>query len=188
MRSRRWTRARSVALIAPLAVLALVAAACNDDGGGGSSARNGSSKGGTGRLGAAKVKLVGLPPKVTAPEVEITAETKEFDLPLTVEATATAGQYRNLFCQVTVTVNGEAATHSAGSSELRIDVPIAPKVAAAPAAPAVPQPAKPAEKRLSRLEQLRQEQADREKSAKEKKDWLMGLIRCRSVAARATAG
>jgi hypothetical protein len=120
--------------------------------------------------GPAKVKLVGLPPKVTAPEVEITAETKEFDLPLTVEPTATAGQYRNLFCQVTVTVNGEPVTHSAGSSELRIDVPIAPKVAAAPAAPAAPQPAKPAEKRLSRLEQLRQEQEAREKAAKEKKD------------------
>src|SRR5436309_12525940 len=57
MRSRRWTRARSVALIAPLAVLALVVAACNDDGGGGSSARNGSSTGGSGQLGAAKVKL-----------------------------------------------------------------------------------------------------------------------------------
>jgi glucose/arabinose dehydrogenase len=57
MRSRRWTRARSVALIAPLAVLALVVAACNDDGGGGSSGRNGSSKGDSGQLGAAKVKL-----------------------------------------------------------------------------------------------------------------------------------
>ena len=57
MRSRGWTRARSVALIAPLTVLALVVAACNDDGGNGNSARNGSSKGGSGQLGAAKVKL-----------------------------------------------------------------------------------------------------------------------------------
>ena len=118
--------------------------------------------------GPAKVKLVGLPPKVTAPEVEITAETKEFDVPLTVEPTTTAGQYRNLFCQVTVTVNGQPVTHSAGSSELRIDVPIAPKAAATAAKPAEPQPAKPAEKRLSRLEQLRQEQEAREKAANEK--------------------
>jgi glucose/arabinose dehydrogenase len=57
MRSRRWTRARSVALIALLAVLALVVAACSDDGGNGNSSRNGSSKGGSGQLGAAKVKL-----------------------------------------------------------------------------------------------------------------------------------
>ncbi|HEV3135399.1 MAG TPA: PQQ-dependent sugar dehydrogenase [Acidimicrobiia bacterium] len=59
MRSRRPTRARSVALIALLAVLALVVVACSD-GGDGSSARNGSSNGGSGRVGAAKVKLTSI--------------------------------------------------------------------------------------------------------------------------------
>jgi glucose/arabinose dehydrogenase len=57
MRSRRWTRARPVAPFALLAVLALVVAACSDDGGNGKSARNGSSKGGSGQLGTARVKL-----------------------------------------------------------------------------------------------------------------------------------
>lgn len=57
MRSRRRTRARPVASFALLAVLALVVAACSDDSGNGNSARNGSSKGGSGQLGTAKVKL-----------------------------------------------------------------------------------------------------------------------------------
>ena len=56
MRSPRRSRAPWVALFGLLAVLALVVAACSDDGGG-SSSGNGSSKGGSGQLGAAKVKL-----------------------------------------------------------------------------------------------------------------------------------
>src|SRR5436309_13646482 len=56
MRSPRRSRASWVALFGLLAVLAPVVAACSDDGGG-SSSGNGSSKGGSGQLGAAKVKL-----------------------------------------------------------------------------------------------------------------------------------
>ena len=43
--------------------------------------------------GPAKVKLIGLPPKVTAPDVEITKDSKELSFPLTVDATAPAGQH-----------------------------------------------------------------------------------------------
>ena len=56
MRSPRRSRASWVALFGLLAVLASVVAACRDDGGG-SFSGNGSSKGGSGQLGAAKVKL-----------------------------------------------------------------------------------------------------------------------------------
>src|SRR5207248_1939503 len=56
MRSPRRSRASWVALFGLLAVLASVVAACRDDGGG-SSSGNGSSKGGSGQLGAARVKL-----------------------------------------------------------------------------------------------------------------------------------
>jgi len=122
---------------------------------------------GTSWAGPAKVKLVGLPAKVTAPEVEITAGSKEVAFPLTIDPAAPPGQHKNLFCQVVVTKDGEPIVQNVGSSELRIDKPLV--AAAAPtAAPAKPQAAapKPAAKRLSRLEQLRKEQEEREKGQK----------------------
>jgi hypothetical protein len=111
--------------------------------------------------GPAKVKLVGLPPKVTAPEVEITKDSKELAIPLTLDAAAPAGQHKNLFCQVVVTQHGEPIVQNVGSTELRIDQPLPAAPAAKPQA-AAPKPA--AEKRLSRLEQLRKEQEEREKA------------------------
>jgi hypothetical protein len=113
--------------------------------------------------GEAKVKLVGLPPGAEAPEVTLTKDSKEVPFPLTIAKTTPAGVHRNLFCQVTVTQNGEPVTHNLGSGELRVDVPLVAK--AEPAKPAAATP-KPAEKRLSRLEQLRKEQEEREKAQK----------------------
>ncbi len=124
--------------------------------------------------GKATVKLIGLPPKVATPDVQIAKDTKEFAFKLTVDKASPAGQHRNLFCQVVFTQNGEPIVMNTGYSELRIDVPIPPKVAApAPVAqkPAAPppmaQPAKPPERRLSRLEKLRLEQQEREKAAQQ---------------------
>jgi hypothetical protein len=117
--------------------------------------------------GEAVVKLIGLPAKVTAPDQKITKDTKELAIPVTTDKTSPAGKH-GVYSQVIITHNGETLSHSVGGGELRIDVPIAPKVAAAPAA-ATPQPAapaKPPEKRLTRLEQLRLEQEEREKAAK----------------------
>jgi hypothetical protein len=120
--------------------------------------------------GPAKVTLVGLPPKVTAPEMQITKDTKEFAFKLNVDKASPAGQHKNLFCQVVITANGEPIVHNVGSSELRIDVPIPPKANEPPkaVAAAAPPPAAAAApmKRLSRLEMLRKEQEEREKSAK----------------------
>ena len=65
--------------------------------------------------------------------------------------------------------NGEPVVHNLGGTELRIDVPLPPKVAAPPppppptqvaAKPAPPPPAAPPMKRLSRLEKLRLEQEE----------------------------
>jgi hypothetical protein len=119
--------------------------------------------------GPAKVTLVGLPNKVTTTPMDITKDTKELSFKLTTDKTSPAGTHRNLFCQVVVMVNGEPVLHNVGSSELRIDVPLPPKVAAAPPpATAKPQPAaqpaKPPEKRLTRLEKLRLEQEERAKT------------------------
>jgi hypothetical protein len=116
--------------------------------------------------GPAKVQLIGLPAKVTAPIVDLTKDAKEIAFPLTLDAAAPAGQHKNLFCQVIVTQNGEPIVQNVGSSELRVDKPL---VAAAPTPAAAPKPAAapPAgEKRLTRLEQLRKEQEEREKALK----------------------
>jgi hypothetical protein len=119
-----------------------------------------------------KVKIVGLPPKVIAPELDIKADTKELVFKLQVDKTAPAGKHGNIFCQAIMQVNGEPVVHNVGGTELRIDVPIPPKVTAAAPAPMpmgkpAPAPvAQPIEKRLTRLEKLRLEQAEREKQGK----------------------
>src|SRR5438445_5084060 len=127
---------------------------------------------GTPFQGSAKVQLLGLPNKVIAPEMQITKDTKEFEIKVNVDKTSPAGQHRNLFCQLVIMQNGEPIVHNVGGTELRIDVPLPPKAneppKPAPAAAAAKQPDKPPEKRLTRLEQLRKEQEEREK-AKAKK-------------------
>lgn len=117
----------------------------------------------------AKVRLMGLPTKVTAPELELTKDTKELVFKLQVDAASPAGQHRNIFCQAVLPVNGEPVVHNVGSTELRIDKPLPVKVATAAPAPMpmakpAPQPTQPMEKRLTRLEKLRLEQAEREKN------------------------
>jgi hypothetical protein len=123
--------------------------------------------------GPAKVQLVGLPPKVTTAEMQITKDTKELAFKLAVDKAAPPGQHRNIFCQVTVVHNGEPVLHNVGGTELRIDVPLPPKPNAPPPPPPMPvaapkptDPPKPPEKRLTRLEKLRLEQEEREKAAK----------------------
>jgi hypothetical protein len=125
--------------------------------------------------GPAKVKLVGLPPKVTAPDLDITKDTKELAFKLTLDKTSPPGQHNNLFCQVMIVQNGEPILHNVGGTQLRIDVPLppkaneAPKPAPAPAAAKPAESAKPPEKRLTRLEKLRLEQEEREKTNGTKK-------------------
>jgi hypothetical protein len=122
--------------------------------------------------GNAKMRLIGLPTKVTTQELDINKDTKEIAFPIKVEAAAPAGVHRNLFCQIVVMENGEPVLHNLGGSELRIDVPLPPKKDAPPPAPVAKKdnppmpPAATPPKRLSRLEQLRLEQEEREKAAK----------------------
>jgi hypothetical protein len=125
--------------------------------------------------GSAKVKLVGLPPKVVASDIEITSQSKEASFKLTVDKTSPPGTHQSLFCQLFITVNGETILHNLGGTQLRIDVPLPPKPNTPPPAPVVaqapppmpmPMPQKPPEKRLTRLEKLRLEQEEREKAAK----------------------
>jgi len=122
--------------------------------------------------GPAKVQLVGLPPKVTAPEMLLTKDKKELVFKVVTAPASPAGNHKNIFCQVVVTANGEPILHNVGGTELRIDQPLPQPVAPA-AQPAAqpkpvaqaPQPAPVAEKRLTRLEKLRLEAKQREQAA-----------------------
>jgi len=113
----------------------------------------------------ATVTLVGLPHKVTAEPLQVTAETKELIFKVKTAADSPEGNHKNIFCQVNVVENNESILHArVGNSELRIDKPLpmptaapAPMPVAAAAAPAPAAAAPPAEKRLSRLEKLRLE-------------------------------
>jgi hypothetical protein len=118
--------------------------------------------------GEAIVKLVGMPTKTTAPDLKIGPDAKELSFTVTTEKTTPAGK-NTVFGQLTAVVNGETIVQNIGGGELRVDVPLPPKVAVTPApmgtTPA-PMPTKPPEKRLTRLEQLRLEQEEREKAEK----------------------
>ncbi len=114
----------------------------------------------------AVVTLLGLPHKVTAEPLQVTAETKELVFKVKTAVDSPEGTHKNIFCQVTVTENNESIVHArVGDSELRIDKPL-PMPTAAPmpepmpvaAVVAAPVPvAPPVEKRLTRLEKLRLE-------------------------------
>ncbi len=116
--------------------------------------------------GKAKVKLFGLPAKVTTQELELTKDTKELVFPITADKTSPVGKHGGIFCQIVIEQNGEQITLNTGGTELRIDAPLPPKVAATPTPAPMGQPmpmANQPPKRLTRLEQLRQDQAEREK-------------------------
>lgn len=125
--------------------------------------------------GNAKVKLLGLPNKVAAPEMEFNKDTKELVFKITTDPASPAGRHKNVFAQVVITQNSEPVVHAnVGATELRIDKPLPPpKVAPKPQPkPAVvakkPEPPKPAAppRRLTRLEQLRLEAKKRARRSK----------------------
>ncbi len=128
--------------------------------------------------GDAQVTLIGLPNKVTTDPKTVNKESKELVFRIRTDKASPAGNHQNLFCQVTVTKDGEPIIHNLGSGQLRIDVPLPPKpkpaapapppvAAAAAAVPPPPKPAAPApapEKRLTRLEKLRLDAQERAKA------------------------
>ena len=122
--------------------------------------------------GKAKVTILGLPAKVTTTVLEVTKDSKEIAFPIAADKTSPVGKHGGIFAQIVLDKGGELITMAAGGTELRIDVPLPPKVAVATPAPMatptpmpVPNPAAPP-KRLTRLEQLRLEQEEREKATK----------------------
>src|SRR5215212_2324220 len=109
--------------------------------------------------GKAKVTIYGLPAKVTTQVLELTKDSKEVAFPIVADKTSPAGKHGGIFAQVVIDKGGELITLNTGGTELRIDVPLPPKVAVAtptptPKTPTPPPPMPPAgtpEKRLTRL-------------------------------------
>jgi len=124
--------------------------------------------------GKAKVTIYGLPAKVTTQVMELTKDTKELVFPIVADKTSPAGKHGGIFAQVVIDRGGELIAGNVGGTELRIDVPLPPKVAVTTPPPmpnpmtTTPPPMPKIDvppKRLTRLEQLRLEQEEREKAA-----------------------
>ncbi|MDA0587014.1 MAG: PPC domain-containing protein [Planctomycetota bacterium] len=123
---------------------------------------------------AATVQIFGLPNKAVTEPVMLTKDSKEIIFKVTTDMTTPAGRHATVFAQITIPMNGENIVHNVGSTELRVDVPLPPKVEppkpAAPAVVAAPTPA-PAPavaappRRLTRLEMLRLEKAKKAEAA-----------------------
>ena len=74
--------------------------------------------------GKAKMKLMGLPNKVTTQEIEITKDMSEAVFPLKVDAQSPVGMHRNIYCSLIIEKNGEQITHNFGArGSLRIAAP-----------------------------------------------------------------
>ena len=115
-------------------------------------------------------RVFGLPNLATTDELKFTQAIEELVFKVKTAATTPAGRHKNVFCQITIMMNGEPIVHNVGSTELRVDVPLPPKVepvpmpvaqapAAAPTPAPVAAPAAAPPRRLTRLEMLRLEKA-----------------------------
>jgi len=117
--------------------------------------------------GEAVAKIYGLPNKAVTDPMNFNKDTKEVIFKVKTDATTPAGRHKSVFGQITITMNGEPIVHNVGTTELRVDKPLPPKVEPKPTPkPATVAVAKPAPKpvakpprRLTRLEMLRLEKA-----------------------------
>ena len=65
--------------------------------------------------GQAKIRLLGLPDKVTAPEKEITSQDQTVSFALTVDSKCAPGSFKTLFCAVDVVQSGQVIPHHIAS-------------------------------------------------------------------------
>ena len=112
--------------------------------------------------GKAKVQLIGLPAKITTDEfLEFDKDTEELTFNVKTVPDSPDGKHKNLFCQVTITEQGEPIVSRVGNTELQIDKPLpAPTNQPAPEpkkeeVAKEPEPEKPKAKPLTRLQKLR---------------------------------
>ena len=75
-------------------------------------------------VGPAKARLLGLPVKTEAPELELQAGDAELAFPVKVAPDAPPGPHRNVFCELRVPKGDAWIVHSMPPTQLRIDVPL----------------------------------------------------------------
>ncbi|HYV33097.1 MAG TPA: hypothetical protein VEO53_18560, partial [Candidatus Binatia bacterium] len=73
--------------------------------------------------GKATIKLLGLPEKVIAPEMQITGQDQEVVFPVKVDPSCPTGSHKNLFCVVAVHKDGEIIPHNVGQGGVLRIVP-----------------------------------------------------------------
>jgi hypothetical protein len=77
--------------------------------------------------GAATARLLGLPAKTEAPEVEFVADAKEVAFTVRAAAEAPVGQHKNVFCEFRVPQGEASIVHATPPTTLRIDKPLPPE-------------------------------------------------------------
>ncbi len=82
--------------------------------------------------GTAKARLLGLPSKTEAPELELAATATELAFPVKVAADAPAGSHKNVFCELRVPQGESWVVHATPPTQLRIDKPLPPEEDAKP--------------------------------------------------------
>ena len=73
--------------------------------------------------GKATLKLMGLPDKVAAPEVQITSQDKEAVFELKVDPKCPFGSHKNLFCAADIKANSQSIPHNLGQGGILRVVP-----------------------------------------------------------------
>ena len=76
--------------------------------------------------GTAKVRLMGLPVKTEAPELDLAAGKESIEFPIKVAADAPAGKH-NVFCRIEVPKGDSMMIHQTPATSLRIDKPLPPE-------------------------------------------------------------
>lgn len=74
--------------------------------------------------GRAKIRLLGLPEKVTAPEKEITRDDQKISFALNVDPKCAPGSFKNLFCAVDVMQDGQVIPQSIAAGGILRIVPV----------------------------------------------------------------
>ena len=82
--------------------------------------------------GVAKARLLGLPAKTEAPELELAADSAELAFPVKVAGDAPPGPHKNVFCELRVPQGEAWVVQATPPTQLRIDKPLPPEEDAKP--------------------------------------------------------
>jgi hypothetical protein len=84
--------------------------------------------------GKAKVRLMGLPEKITAPEIELSKDDKTVSFDVALDSKCQTGSFKNLFCAVDIVANGEKIPHNIAAGGILRVLPVKAETAKVAAA------------------------------------------------------